>query len=429
MRAGKTKNVSYYPCDAHPLPADPVTAFAPLAAVVADDLTGAADAGAGFVRSGLRTVVTWYRDELDGDVAAGAGVIAIDTGSRGASVKHAAARTAQVTGALRALGVNTIFKKVDSTLRGHIGVEVAAALEAWHSGSIAIVAPAFPATGRTTVGGRQHLGGTALPGPPIASMLAQAGLNTGLLDLAAVRRDELTDAMMSCLSRGVRAVVCDAETEGDLQRVVRAGLALPVKPLWVASGGLAPALAMTIARRNDTPQAEGPTQSEPGPPAGGAEGPVLTVVGSASPVARAQAAHVIASGTAHVPVPVGESVVPGSTAEIERLLRSGRDVIVTLEGTTDGPGHPMMQLGELLASSAPLVGALIVTGGETATSVLRAWNTLGLRLAGEIEPGVPVSVSIAPRPIPVVTKAGSFGGPETLTFARTRLSARWSARR
>jgi uncharacterized protein YgbK (DUF1537 family) len=400
-----------------------------LAAVVADDLTGAADTGAGFVRAGLRTVVTWYRDELDVDVPAGADVLAIDTGSRGAPAKHAAARTAQVTGALRARGVNTIFKKVDSTLRGHIGAEVAAALQAWHAGSIAVVAPAFPAAGRTTVGGRQHVGGAALPGPPIASMLAQAGLNTWLLDLAAVRSDELTDAMMSCLSGRVRAVVCDAETEDDLRRVVRAGLALPVNPLWVASGGLAPALAMTVARRNDTPPAEGPTNSEPGPLGGGADGPVLTVVGSASPVARAQAAQVIASGTAHVPVPVGESVVPGSAAEIERLLRSGMDVIVTLEGTTDGPGQPMIRIGELLASSAPLVGALVVTGGETATSVLRAWNTRGLRLAGEIEPGVPLSVSIAPRPIPVVTKAGSFGRPETLAFARTRLASIWSASR
>lgn len=428
MQAGKTKNVSYYPRDAHPLPAAPVTGLALLAVVVADDLTGAADTGAGFVRSGLRTVVTWFRDELDVDVGAGADVLAIDTGSRGASAKHAAARTAQVTGALLAHGVKTIFKKVDSTLRGHIGAEVAAVLEAWYAGSIAIVAPAFPATGRTTVGGTQHVGGAVLPGPPIASMLARAGLNAELLDLSAVRSDGLTEAMMACLSRGVRAVVCDAETEDDLQRVVRAGVALPVNPLWVASGGLARALAMTIARRNHTSHAEGPTTSKPGPP-GSADGPALTVVGSASPVARAQAAQVIASGAAHVPVPVGESVEPGLTGKIERLLRSGRDVIVTLEGPTGGPGKPATMLGELLASSAPLVGALIVTGGETATSVLRAWDTLGLRLAGEIEPGVPLSVSIAPRPIPVVTKAGSFGRPETLSYARTRLSSIWSASR
>ena len=50
------------------------------------------------------------------------------------------------------------MKKVDSTLRGPLAAEIEAALAA--SGRTrAVVAPAFPATGRTTVGGVQHLDG------------------------------------------------------------------------------------------------------------------------------------------------------------------------------------------------------------------------------------------------------------------------------
>jgi len=56
--------------------------------------------------------------------------------------------------------------------------------------------------------------------------------------------------------------------------------------------------------------------------------------------------------------------------------------------------------------------------------VLRGWGTTALRLVDEIEPGVPLSVSLAPRPISVVTKAGAFGHPATLTLARARLKDR-----
>jgi 4-hydroxythreonine-4-phosphate dehydrogenase len=38
-------------------------------------------------------------------------------------------------------------------------------------------------------------------------------------------------------------------------------------------------------------------------------------------------------------------------------------------------------------------------------------------LGDEVEPGVPMGVLVGPKPYPVVTKAGGFGGPETLREA------------
>ncbi len=51
------------------------------------------------------------------------------------------------------------------------------------------------------------------------------------------------------------------------------------------------------------------------------------------------------------------------------------------------------------------------TGGETARAVLQAFGADGLRLVGEIEPGVPLSVTEGAADLPVVTKAGAFGRP------------------
>jgi 4-hydroxythreonine-4-phosphate dehydrogenase len=107
-------------------------------------------------------------------------------------------------------------------------------------------------------------------------------------------------------------------------------------------------------------------------------------------------------------------------------------VVLTL-GTEVGVGGPddhrlSRRLGMLLRPVAPLVGGLVLTGGDTATGILRAWETTALRLCGEVEPGVPLSVSVAPRPLPVVTKAGAFGSTSTLTAARAALTTLLTSR-
>src|SRR5262245_60321462 len=108
-------------------------------AVVADDLTGAADAAAGFVRARFSTIVTWADPQVDPALMREADVISIDAGTRALDAGDAGAVTTKVVTTMFRAGVTTLYKKIDSTLRGHIGEEVRAALDAWHPGSIAIV--------------------------------------------------------------------------------------------------------------------------------------------------------------------------------------------------------------------------------------------------------------------------------------------------
>ena len=60
---------------------------------------------------------------------------------------------------------------------------------------------------------------------------------------------------------------------------------------------------------------------------------------------------------------------------------------------------------------------LVLTGGDTAVRVARALGATGILLEGEIEAGVPNGTLIGPRPYRVVTKAGGFGGSDTLREA------------
>src|SRR5437867_8466852 len=163
--------------------------------VTADDLTGAADTGVQCARAGLPARV-WLRD---GSVGPGASVF--DTDSRSLAPLRAAGRVGALARRLRADGFEHLYKKVDSTLRGNVGAETAALLAALGR-EFAVLAPAFPANGRTTVGGVQRVGGvpvhqTAIgqdPAHPMrfptiaAALRSQSGLPVVEIGLDLVRR-------------------------------------------------------------------------------------------------------------------------------------------------------------------------------------------------------------------------------------------------
>ena len=395
--------------------------------ILADDLSGAADCAIGAARAGLASIVVF-----DGASHPRAQVLAIDSDSRCRTEADARAINAALwrsESAPRRL----FYKKIDSTLRGHFAAEMAALSGA--GAGVAIVAPAFPAAGRTTRDGRVLVGGVPLErtetwinermtgDADVAAILRRAGLRACSVALAVVRaglRAELSRAM----SEGwVQAIVCDAQTDADLARIAAASVGLPV--YWVGSAGLAAHLpgAAGIEGRALLPDA-------------GVAGPILIVVGSLSAVSRQQARSVEAGTDLASFVAAPRVLRAGATDARWQALRdtvgqallAGRDVMIRIEeGGEDGgdlaQGHVLCDaLARLLAPLAGGVGALIATGGETARAVLSALGVTGLRMLREIEPGVPLSLALGPRPMSVVTKAGAFGSPAALLAAYTELS-------
>ena len=230
-----------------------------------------------------------------------------------------------------------------------------AAARAATGAELTLIAPAFPATGRTTAGGYQRVHGRTLGHLP---------------SLLGARHAEAGEAVLAAGG----AVVCDAATDADLAAIVRAGLSCGRRVLWVGSGGLAHALAETFPAR-------------PAPAAPRAAGPVLVVAGSPSPVARGQLAAVARAGVAVVDDP----------AALARELAAGRDAAVTR--------------AEL---ARPGIGGLVVTGGATARAVAATLGARRLRLLAEPEPGVVAGLL---DDLPIVLKAGGFGSPRTLLDA------------
>lgn len=128
--------------------------------VIADDLTGALDSGVQLARKGDRVLVSL--DCKDGlKHADAADVLVIDSESRhdDASVAHEKVRSLVSEGL--SLGIKHMYKKTDSGLRGNVGAELSALMEASGASHVNFV-PAYPKQARTTEGGVHYVAGTPL---------------------------------------------------------------------------------------------------------------------------------------------------------------------------------------------------------------------------------------------------------------------------
>jgi uncharacterized protein YgbK (DUF1537 family) len=116
------------------------------------------------------------------------------------------------------------------------------------------------------------------------------------------------------------------------------------------------------------------------------------------------------------------SSAPECIREIEHHLLTGVDVVVTIgrqpHSTTTADARLVDRLAQMLESCSSLIGGVVATGGDTAAALLKHWGIGGLRLIGEVEPGVPIGFAVGARPLVVALKAGGFGSEGTLAAAR-----------
>jgi uncharacterized protein YgbK (DUF1537 family) len=378
-------------------------------AIIADDLTGAADTGVQLARAGYRTAVAFRNAPIP--PAEDLDAVALDTDSRAMPAGFATKRVMEAAHAVR--DTPFIYKKLDSTLRGPIAAELAAALGA--SGrDRAVVAPAFPAAGRTTVEGVQLVRGVPVheteakndPRTPVREGHVPTLLAAAFPSVVSLSAEDLADP--DVIRRALEDAVCvvaDAASDEDLEALVRA-VPDPSEVLWAGSAGLAVALGRVY----------------PGPHTGtmppARTSRVLVVVGSLSEVARGQLRSLEEHGCAAVSVSGADREALGKLREA--LSKGACAALHSAEDRfSSGAGDVVEMLAGVVGalSEENLFDVLVLTGGDTAVGVARRLGAVGVRLEGEVEPGIPVGTLIGPKPYRVVTKAGSFGEPGTLVKA------------
>jgi uncharacterized protein YgbK (DUF1537 family) len=146
--------------------------------LIADDLTGGADAGAQFAKAGLNTLLISIKDEpaINFSHYDNRDVLVVNTDSRGLSPDKAFHLVSDVLKGYDKALFPIIYKKVDSTLRGNIGYEIDAILK--ETGTpICFLAPSYPEQNRTSVDGIMRVGGNPLALTEVARDTAQRVIN------------------------------------------------------------------------------------------------------------------------------------------------------------------------------------------------------------------------------------------------------------
>ena len=429
-------------------------------AVIADDLTGAMDSGVQLLAAGAVTV------EVSPGAApppAGAAAVVLNTQSRGGGAAAAARRVRTACARLRRAGRTVWFKKLDSTLRGNVGAELAAIHAALAPCTI-VCAPALPAQGRTVVAGELRVRGRPLRDTPYRDEVAAgASRDCGSAVVDIVRRQwPACRAVRLAAPAGAREleaalraapdlVVADAAGDDHLRQLAAAGARAPRagrRLLWAGSAGLLRALAAPAPpagseRSPVRPETDGRRELP-------AARPLLLIAGSRRALAHAQLRAALAAARGHLALCLEPGARPASDRywQVTGSGRNGaahRAAALTLAagalgaraalflwaappaGAAGGAGAVSAALaglaGDALQASAARPRALLLVGGDTACACLRRLGIGAVALAGEAEPYVPWG-RVAGGPwagTVVVTKAGGFGDSGTLRRICARL--------
>lgn len=388
--------------------------------IIADDLTGAMDAAAPFAKRGLATWAVVSPEAIARQAVALAGsadVVSVNTETRHAAPVRARTDTTRAVQTLARLHPAIVFKKIDSTMRGHVAEETVAALCA--SGrSQAVLTPAVPAQGRTLKHGCVLVHGRPLkdttigrdlrappPSEPVPDLLRQADPGLEVCSIA-------TGGKLPPAGAGLRRVlVADCEAQSDLDALAQQLKENCGDTLIVGAAGLAEALAEW---------AFGPALP-PSPRVGGTAGVSAYVVGSRSRESARQAERLIAALPKALVLELADGEEEATTAAgLERLAAETSGVVVIRPKASKGVDSlDADRVARALADSvaqlverAP-VTLLAMTGGDTALAVLRRLGVETIEVAGEVRPGVVFGrVALHERQLWVLTKAGGFGDDE-----------------
>jgi uncharacterized protein YgbK (DUF1537 family) len=413
--------------------------------LIADDLTGGADAGAQFAKRGLQTLLISLLDDAKIDFSRHTqqDVLVINTDSRGLSPEKAFLKVSNLLKRYDQKLFPIIYKKIDSTLRGNVGSEIDAILKETKE-SLCFMAPSYPEQNRTLVGGILIVGEKPLALTEVAQNTAspiqeshvykilqnQSQYNVGWIDLTHVAssHERLRKMVNEEQKKGNQIIIFDAVSRGDLKNIVEAGFDVDTTPLFVGSAGL----AEEVAKKLSPSMAQAPQKMKPFKH-------ILIVSGTASSVTHQQLKQL---EKRNIPAfQLTHSLILGDDAKAEKeikdfsrkigssllqganILRSPSEMLNSKESTVP-PVH--LKITKTLASVVLLTLeesgidphdlVIILTGGETAQMVINDIGPEGIEIEGELLEGIVRGHLMRGNwdGLTVITKAGAFGKEDAL---------------
>lgn len=408
--------------------------------ILADDFTGALDTGVQFAARGARTCVVTDPAYDFSRAEAGIRVLVMDAETRHLTAKEAYDVVFRAVKDALDAGFTYIYKKTDSALRGNIGAELTAVLDAAGADRLAFL-PAFPKMNRTTRGGVHYIDGV----PVAESVFGQDPFEP-------VRRSAVAEIIAEEAETpvvlhgpadpdgGAPGIhVYDAATDRDLldigRRLGREGLRLSA-----GCAGFAAALADILGLDGQTP---GMPELVPA---------LFVACGSVNPVTLRQMRAAEETGFPHIhlnpvqklePAWLESEECPGEIRRWLELAGTHKRCILDVndpEGCDDttlyARAHGLTtadlrvristQLGHLMQRllDGGLDATILCTGGDTLLALMRTVGVAELTPVCEMATGAVLTNFVYQgKAYHIISKSGGFGEPELFCELANRIGA------
>lgn len=373
-------------------------------AVIADDLTGAAELGGIGLKYGLQV-------EIATEVSASteADLLVISTDSRSISEQEAIDRVTQVCRAIWAMQPKIIYKKTDSVLRGHVVAETRAQMHITGQQKALIVA-ANPYLGRTLKNGHYYFNNVLIHQTYFSQDPEFPILDANVLSMV---RADATQVSVRTAQEGVPdkgIVIGEVAEQADLQAWTK----------WIADdtllGGAAGFFTAVMDALLPKPKAMA-MQTQP------LSNSRLYVCGTAfgKSVERIRQAQREGKAVSYMPGTLIESGTTDDPAlerwatEVAELLKTHQQVIIAIDPDTVNPNkanaiwlRTAMATGVKRMLVLTPADELIIEGGSTASAVLRALGVARLIPVQELGHGVVRSQAVEQPSLYITVKPGSY---------------------
>ena len=415
--------------------------------VLADDFTGALDTGVQFSKQGISTLVTADWEYDFNKTSIDAQVLVIDLESRHLNPDKAYENVASVNKRAIEAGIRNIYKKTDSGLRGNIGSELTAIVDANAGKSIAFI-PAFPKAKRTTEKGIHYIDNVPVtqtvfgkdPFEPVSNdNVADIIREQSSIETRIVAVDEIDSFTFDGIQRAV--VIFDAVTDEDMEKIAKKIEASEMLNIVAGCAGFAEQLPKLLGI-----DADGHKEINV------AEG-FIVASGSLNQVTIEQIDYACQHGFQTITLKPEEKLsenimnlphIQAFIEEIEHIYqKEGRIIIeatssremveltdnlakqlgLTLEETRERIASNMGRLIGSLADRS-IKGTFIIFGGDTLKAVMDALGCDGIIPLWEIDNGIVFSnVIIGQKMINIISKSGGFGDVDALVKIESFLGA------
>lgn len=449
----------------------------PIIGIVADDVTGATTSGVLLARSEVSTGV--FFDEVlaeNSNIKHNLDSIIISSNSRSMSREQAYKRVKKSTLLLKKMGSKYFSKRIDTTFRGAIGVEVDAMLDELGEEYIAVIVPAMPESKRILVGGYSIIDNMVLVETDVANdvktpvkesyipklissqtkrKVGHIGLNSVLLG-----ENKIIESVLEKVAKGVKLLILDSITESHINTIAKALIKTDLKILSVDPGPFTNKLAFNrgIAKvqHSRSPKISNKNYTNT----------VIVCVGSATAVTKSQIEYLLKdSKNKKISLDPYKLIDKDSKVALEEIKRGlylamkylnlkKKPKSIVIETAISGQKIDLRKEDKkrnyicgkcserinisigLLASEiyqnrpSNCISGIYCTGGDTMLNVCRQMGVSMIEVKDYIEPQVDVSFQVGVNDgLPMVGKGGLTGSINIVNKIIDRINAEYLYKR